>query len=232
MRLRIAAAVVLLVVFAPGSLAADQQIAADPNSASFSPSEVTVGVGETVTVSHVAGSLAHNVHYDDQANGCPISPTTGSWSCPRTFSVAGDYTFHCDLHTSMTGTVHVTSGTTGPTPTPTPTPTPMPNPQTPSPTSSPQAKTVSIGRVARLPKGCAPRRSYRIRLRHPTGLSTAKVFVNGKRVATIRSTKLASRIRVRGLPRGRFTLKVEVTRLDGSRLVGKRRVRTCPASKT
>jgi plastocyanin len=230
MRLKLAVAVVALLVLAPGSLAADQQVAADPNSATFSPGEVTVGVGETVTVSRAAGgSFQHNVHYDDQTSGCPASPTASNWSCPRTFSAAGDYTFHCDLHTLMKGTVHVVApGTPGPTPVPNP-----PNtPQTPAPLATPKPKTVPLGQIARVPKGCARRRSYRIRLRHPAGLSAATVFVNGKRVAAPSGAKLASRIRVRGLPKRRFTLKVEVTRVDGTRLVGKRRVRTCPSVKS
>jgi plastocyanin len=222
-RLSIAFGLAALLVLVPVTDAADQQITAASNSATFSPSEVTVNVGDTVTVSRGAGGgFPHNVHYDDQASGCPASPTTSSWSCPRQFTAAGDYRFHCDLHTSMIGTVHVTSPSAPP-----PTPT-VPAP-TPPPTSggTPGAKTVPLGRIARVPKGCARRGSFRIRLRNPDGLSAARVFVNSKRVATRTGAELASRIKVRGIPKGRFTLRVEVTRTDGSRLTGKRRLRAC-----
>jgi plastocyanin len=231
MRLRIAVALgaglVLGLVFGlvPGTQAADQQIVASANGVGFTPSDVTVNVGEKVTVSHSAGSFSHNVHYAGEASGCPASPTTSVWTCERTFPTAGNYTFHCDLHTSMTGVVHVVQATTTPT-----TPNPTPTTPTPTPTPKPGAtapKTVPLKQLARVPKGCAPRRAFRIRLRHPRLLSAARIFVNGKRVASPKGTKLASRIKIRGLPRGRFTLKVEVTRTDDSRLVGKRRLRTC-----
>jgi hypothetical protein len=36
-----------------------------------------------------------------------------AWSCPRTFTAVGDYSFHCDLHASMTGTVRVVDPASG-----------------------------------------------------------------------------------------------------------------------
>jgi plastocyanin len=235
MRLRTAVALGglgALLAIVPGSLGADQQITASPNGTSFSPSEVTVNVGDTVTVSKAAGSLQHNVHYDDELTNCPGSPTTSAWTCPRNFTATGNHTFHCDLHTSMTGTVHVvepgsTTTPTTTTPTTTTPTTTTPTTTTPTQTPTPTLETVPLKQLARVPKGCAPRRTFRIRLRHPDRLSAARIFVNKKRVASPKGEKLSSRIKVRGLPKGRFTLKVEVTRKDGSRLVGKRRLRTC-----
>jgi plastocyanin len=231
MRLRIAvalAALGALLALAPGTQGADQQITAETNSAQFTPSDVTINVGEKVTVSRPAGgSLEHSVHYGDQVDGCPMPASSSAWTCERTFQTAGNYTFHCDIHSSMTGVVRVvqpTTTTTTPTPTPT---TPTPTTPTPTPEGTPAPKTVSLKQIARIPRGCAPRRSFRIRLRHPDQLSAARVFVNKKRVASPKGNKLGSRIKVSGLPGGRFTLKVEVTRKDGSRLVGKRRLRTC-----
>ena len=223
MRLKLAFAVVaLLAVLAPGTRAADQQIVAQANGIGFSPNEVTVNVGEKVTVTKSAGTESHNAHYADQAGGCPATPTTSGWTCERTFATAGNYTMRCDLHTSMTATVHVVTSSPNPTPGPGPGPAPTPGPGT---TTAP--KTVPLKQIARIPRGCAPRRSYRIRLRNPELLSAARVFVNGKRKASLQGTKLAARIKLRGLPKRRFILKVEVTRTDGSRLVGKRRVRVC-----
>jgi plastocyanin len=225
MRLTLAVALVLLLALAPGTRAADQQIVANPDGLGFAPSELTVNVGDKVTVTKIAGSFSHNVHYDDETTSCPATPTTSSWTCERTFATAGNYTMRCDLHTS---TVHV--GTSSPTPTPGPTPGPGPTPTTPATPgggTAPSPKTVSLKEIARLPKGCARRRSYRIRLRNPKLLSAARVFVNGKRKASLEGAKLASPVKLKGLPKRRFTLAIEVTRTDGSRLAGKRRVRVC-----
>jgi Tol biopolymer transport system component/plastocyanin len=86
-------------------------VAATPNAASFSPSDLTIRVGDTVTVSKAAGSFQHNIHWDDQDDGCPASPTTAAWSCPRTFTSVGSVVGRCDLHVSMTVTVDVVAPT-------------------------------------------------------------------------------------------------------------------------
>jgi plastocyanin len=80
-----------------------------PTGLSFLPNDVTIDVGDTVTVSNSDGSpIPHNIHWDDQLQGCPPVPTIDAWSCPRTFTAADTYTGHDDLQTSMTLTVHVT----------------------------------------------------------------------------------------------------------------------------
>ena len=91
----------------------DRAVTAAANGTSFSPSELTMQVGYTVTVSKTAGAFAHNIHWDDQGSGCPASPTTSVWSCQRTFSVPGTYVGRCDLHTSMTLTVDVDAAASG-----------------------------------------------------------------------------------------------------------------------
>jgi Tol biopolymer transport system component/plastocyanin len=89
-------------------------VSAATSSASFTPDELTITVGDTVTVSRAAGgAFAHNIHWDDQAGGCPASPTTGAWSCPRTFTTPGSVVGRCDLHTTMTLTVDVVGATSG-----------------------------------------------------------------------------------------------------------------------
>ncbi len=100
-------ALLALLVVAPPARAADAQIEANPNAPSFSPSEVTVFPGDIVTVTRLdGGSLAHNVHYEDEVSACPGPPTTTAWNCLRSFSSPGNYTFRCDLHL-MQATVHV-----------------------------------------------------------------------------------------------------------------------------
>src|SRR5205814_6674997 len=85
---------------------------------------------------------------------------------------------------------------------------------------------------------CASRRSFRIRLRAPSGerLRSATVFVGGKRVtitsrgkrySTIRGRLLKAPINLRGLPKGVITVRVEAVTTTGKRYVDLRRYRTC-----
>src|SRR5438045_42522 len=54
-------------------------------------------------------------------------------------------------------------------------------------------------------RSCVSRRSFRIRLRARKGdrLTSARVYVNGHRVAVLRGKRLRSRVDLRGLPKGR-----------------------------
>jgi plastocyanin len=229
LRLALLTAVAALLA-APVASAADQQIAAAPNGEVFTPSEVTIGIGDTVTVSRAAGGFeAHNVRYEDQASGCPPSPTATAWSCPRTFGSAGDFRFYCELHVTMRATVHVVSG---PLPAPTPSPGPGPAPG-PGGSPSPERRTVPIRRLAVLPSndGCVDRDSFRLRLKRRAGstaIEEGRVFVNGKRVAVRRNERLTAPVVVRRLPAGRVTLRIQSIASNGDRLVGSRRYRTCP----
>ena len=64
---------------------------------------------------------------------------------------------------------------------------------------------------------CVSRRRFRIRLRAPRGdpLTSARVFVNGKRVKVLRGNRLTAPIDLRGLPKGRFRVKVTATTRSG-----------------
>jgi hypothetical protein len=76
---------------------------------------------------------------------------------------------------------------------------------------------------------CVSRRNFRIRLREPRGdrLKSAKVYVNGKRVKVVRGKRLRSRVDLRGLPKGRITVKIEGVTRKGKRVRELRRYRTC-----
>jgi hypothetical protein len=81
-----------------------------------------------------------------------------------------------------------------------------------------------------LARKCVSRRNFRIRLRHPAGdpLRRAKVFVNGKRVRVVRGKRrLRARVDLRGLPKGRFLVKIQAVTRAGKRLVEQRAYRTC-----
>ena len=72
---------------------------------------------------------------------------------------------------------------------------------------------------------CSSRRAFRIRLGR--GLSSARVFVNGKRVRTLRGKRLRSTVNLRGLPKGRFTVRIVGRTKAGKTVVRKRAYRTC-----
>jgi hypothetical protein len=79
-------------------------------------------------------------------------------------------------------------------------------------------------------RSCASRRNFTIRLHDPRGperLVSAQIFVNGRRVAVRRGKRLRSRVDLRGLPSGRFTVRVRARTDRGRTLVATRRYRTC-----
>ena len=76
---------------------------------------------------------------------------------------------------------------------------------------------------------CRSLRSFTIRLRRPRRgrIRSARVFVDGKRVRVIRGRRLRARVDLRGLPKGRYTVRVVVITTRGRRIVERRRYRTC-----
>ena len=79
----------------------------------FSPTPLTINVGDTVTFTNLGGTIAaHNVHADDNsfrcANGCDGdgtggngNPSSSNWSFTLTFTTPGTVKYHCDNHVSM-----------------------------------------------------------------------------------------------------------------------------------
>jgi hypothetical protein len=87
-------------------------------------------------------------------------------------------------------------------------------------------------RVVSLPKEsrkCRSRRNFRIRLREPKAdpLVRATVHVNGKRVKVLAGKRLTAPVDLRGLPKGRYTVKIAATTASGRVIKGTRRYRTC-----
>ncbi len=71
---------------------------------SFQPAAITVAAGTTVTWTNFDGA-PHTVSAD---NGSFDSGTIGSGgSYSLTFTAPGTYTYHCNIHPSMTGVVYV-----------------------------------------------------------------------------------------------------------------------------
>ncbi|MEI2703635.1 MAG: choice-of-anchor L domain-containing protein [Baekduia sp.] len=78
-------------------------------------------------------------------------------------------------------------------------------------------------------KKCISRRNFRIRIKKRAGLTyiAAFVWVNGKRVATRRGSRITAPIDLRGLPKGKYTVKIRVVTSTGQVINGTRRYRTC-----
>ena len=78
------------------------------NNFSFSPNNITVKVGTTVTWTN-QDSVEHDIVADDGISDGPKSELLAKGkSYSFTFSKAGTYTYHCSVHPDMTGTVTVT----------------------------------------------------------------------------------------------------------------------------
>src|SRR5262245_28945711 len=89
--------------------AQDQTVSA-LGSDDFSPAQVTITQGETVTFKNSGGN--HNVHFDNGSVDFPASPSTSSWTTTVTLNQVGDFRFYCEQHggpggSGMSGIVHV-----------------------------------------------------------------------------------------------------------------------------
>jgi hypothetical protein len=73
---------------------------------------------------------------------------------------------------------------------------------------------------------CQMSRSASIRLRRGVGAVSARVYLNGKRVRTLR--RVPAVLRLRGLPRGTVRVRVTVRVRGGRSLVTRRRLTICP----
>lgn len=92
----------------------------------FTPADLTITAGDTVTFTNVAQGF-HDVHADDNsfrcANGCDGQgagngdPSTNLWSFQLTFNNPGSVPYHCEIHGSpgagMHGTITVNPKGTG-----------------------------------------------------------------------------------------------------------------------
>ena len=95
----------------------------------------------------------------------------------------------------------------------------------------PPLAALEAAKIIKLPaaKACVSRRRLTIRLVRPkaTALVSAVVLVNGRRVKTVKGTRITAPVNLTGLPKGRFTVKITATTADGRKVTGTRRYRTC-----
>jgi streptogramin lyase len=96
---------------------------------------------------------------------------------------------------------------------------------------TPTTARISPARAFKLPSAhrCVSRRHFKIRIRKLPGVTwaSAKVYVNGKRVKTVKRARITAPVDLRGLPEGRYTVKIVAVTTDGRTVRGKRRYRTC-----
>ncbi|HYW09106.1 MAG TPA: plastocyanin/azurin family copper-binding protein [Longimicrobium sp.] len=85
--------------------AGSASVAAGSNSDEFSPAEVSVTVGGSVTWSF--GARPHNVIFASRSGAPANIGVTNNSQVSRTFSTAGTFPYDCTLHAGMTGTVRV-----------------------------------------------------------------------------------------------------------------------------
>ena len=73
----------------------------------WSPDAVTIQVGDTVTWTNAQGF--HNVLLGDSRLNQPGFPSDPAWNPPpqRTFNEPGSFTYVCEVHPGMTGTINV-----------------------------------------------------------------------------------------------------------------------------
>ena len=70
----------------------------------FTPGEITIAPGETVTWANDDGA-PHGLEYQDGAKG--VDPLLPGASFTRRFDQPGTYEYHCSVHPYMTGRVVV-----------------------------------------------------------------------------------------------------------------------------
>ena len=111
LRRQVLAPIVIAAVVAFGlSFAARDAEAANQSvsivNLSFSPASVSVSVGDTVTWTNNDAGIPHTVTSDTAGVFDSGTMNTGA-TFAKTFTTAGTFTYHCNIHPSMTGTVVV-----------------------------------------------------------------------------------------------------------------------------
>lgn len=100
----------------------------------------------------------------------------------------------------------------------------------PPPAAQPPAPAPAAGGVqGAQQRSCVSKRVFRIRIRVPKGkhASSAVVRVNGKKVKVVRGKRLRAPVRLRGLPKGKFKVRITLRLTNGRKLSGTRTYHTC-----
>ena len=77
---------------------------------------------------------------------------------------------------------------------------------------------------------CISRRGFKVRVKLVKGgdkVVKATVKVNGKQVKIVRGKRLRAPVELKGLPKGRFTVKITSTTMSGKTIIDTRKYKTC-----
>jgi plastocyanin len=100
--LAMAAFVAGLALAVAPTLGANKDVISGPNDNDiFSPANVTISQGDSVTWKNDIGN--HNVRFDDGSYRMPSSPQTNAWTVSRTFTTPGSFRYYCDQHGGPNG---------------------------------------------------------------------------------------------------------------------------------
>ncbi|HEX5853204.1 MAG TPA: hypothetical protein VFY36_08930 [Solirubrobacteraceae bacterium] len=99
--------------------------------------------------------------------------------------------------------------------------------------SVPETPVPGTGGVVTVPPNhaCNSHRSFTIHVAQIKGVvyRRATIYVNGRRVKTLRGSRISVPVDLRGLPKGRYTVKIVVTTDTGRRITVTRTYHTCTA---
>jgi|RhiMetdeSRZDD1v2_1073273.scaffolds.fasta_scaffold02440_5 plastocyanin len=111
-RASLAIAICALGLLCPAARAANQAVTAT-GSDTFSPKDITINQGDTVTWTN-DGVHPHNVHFEEFGFVMPAMPSN-TWSVQNTFMQPGTYHYYCEVHVGvgMSGTVVVNPAPAG-----------------------------------------------------------------------------------------------------------------------
>jgi plastocyanin len=202
----------IVALMAVPASAADESITATPTN-TFSPSEVTIDLGDKVTWNNGGGF--HNVKFDNGSFEEPADPDLAQWSAERTFDKPGHFRFYCEQHggpngAGMAGSVHVRDATGN-----APEPDPATPPQLGLSAPSPQALKRLVDRGARAKVACQGGCEATLVL--SLDARTAKRFGFARRRTTIGTRKLTLQ------PSGSADVRVKLTRKAKRALAGAKR---------
>ena len=220
-----ALAATTILAAAPAASAADQTVQAVDGSNTWSPPNVTVKAGETVTWSFAGTTGFHNVAAASDNWGRPFDTDIASGPPPAsfTFDAPGTYAFVCEAHANtMSGNVTVTDASGNPPPPPPP---PPPGEQ-PFPNDAPPLGGFEYGGLdTKRPKLGSVRmqgvrNGARVRFRvSERALVTLRVQKRGIPVKTkhVRAAKQRRTVTIRGLRAGRYEVVVRAADPAGNR---------------
>jgi len=96
------------VTFSASASAPPTTAAVTVNNNSFNPDAVVMKTGGTVTWTWNSGGVTHDVAYDGGPTPLPAgSAAQGSGTHSNTITTVGRYTYHCNFHANMNGSVQV-----------------------------------------------------------------------------------------------------------------------------